>query len=59
MLYMGELKVLEDSDRDTCIAENGRPPITTDCVDIDKWRFDQVRLQEQAGLSGDARAVDN
>ena len=59
MLYMGELKVLEDSDRDTCIAEMGRPPIPTCCVEIDKWRFDQARLQEQAGLSGDVRAVNN
>ena len=36
MLYMDELKVLEDSDRDTCMTETGRPPIPTDWVDIDK-----------------------
>ena len=34
--YMHELNVLEDSDRDTCIAETGRPPIPTYWVDIDK-----------------------
>ena len=33
MQYMEEKKVLEDSDRDTCMAETGRPPITTDWVD--------------------------
>ena len=27
MQYMNELKVLEDSDRDACMAETGRPPI--------------------------------
>ena len=36
MQYMDELMVLEDSDRDTCIAETGRPPIPADWVDIDK-----------------------
>ena len=36
MQYMDELKVLDDSDRDTCMAETVRPPITTDWVDIDK-----------------------
>ena len=36
MQYMDELKVLEDSDRDACMAETGRPPIPTDWVDIDK-----------------------
>ena len=30
------LKVLEDSDRDACMAETGRPPIPTDWVDINK-----------------------
>ena len=34
--YMEELKVLEDSDRDACMAETGRPPIPTDWVDINK-----------------------
>ena len=41
MQYKDELKVLEDSARDTCIAETGRPPIMTDWVDIDK--ADSVR----------------
>ena len=36
MQYMEELKVLEDSDRDACLAETGRPPIPTDWVDINK-----------------------
>ena len=36
MQYMEELKVLEDSDRDACMAETGRPPIPTDWVDINK-----------------------
>ena len=36
MRYMEELKVLEDSDRDTCMAETGRPPIPADRVDINK-----------------------
>ena len=34
--YMEELKVLEDSDRDACMTETGRPPIPTDWVDINK-----------------------
>ena len=55
MQYMDELKVLEDSDRDTCILETGRPPIPSDWVDIEKGGFDQAQLQ--VGLSGDARAV--
>ena len=36
MHYMEELKVLEDSDRDACMAATGRPPILTDWVDINK-----------------------
>ena len=36
MQYMEELKVLEDSDRDACMAETGRPPIPTDWVDTNK-----------------------
>ena len=36
MQYMAELKVLEDSDRDACRAETGRPPIPTDWVDVSK-----------------------
>ena len=34
MQYMEELKVLEDSDRDACMAETGRPPIPIDWVDF-------------------------
>ena len=48
MQYMDELKVLEDSHRDTCMAETGRQR---------HGGFDQAQLQEQASLSGDARAV--
>ena len=33
MQYMDELKVLQDSDRDACMAQTGRPPIPTDWVD--------------------------
>ena len=36
MQYIDELEVLEDSNRDTCTAETGRPPIPTDWVDINK-----------------------
>ena len=36
MEYMEELRVLEDSDRDACMPETGRPPIPTDWVDINK-----------------------
>ena len=36
MQYTEELKVLEDSDRDVCMTETGRPPIPTDWVDINK-----------------------
>ena len=36
MRYLEELKVLEGSDRDACLAETGRPPIATDWVDINK-----------------------
>ena len=32
--YMEELKVLEDSDRDACVAETSRSPIPTDWIDI-------------------------
>ena len=42
MQYMYELKVPEDSDRDTCIAETGRPPIPADWVDIDD-KGDSIR----------------
>ena len=50
MQHMDELKVLEDSDRDTCIAETGRPPIPTGWVDIDKDRSRLV-CQETRGRS--------
>ena len=59
MQCMDELKVGEDSDRDTCRTGAGRPPIPTGWVDIDKGRLDQGQLLEQVGLSGDARAVNN
>ena len=36
MQYVEELKVVEDSDRDACVAETGRPPIPTIWVDINK-----------------------
>ena len=36
MQQMEEFKVLEDSDRDACMAETGRPPIPTGWVDINK-----------------------
>ena len=36
MQHVVELKVLEDSDRDACMAVTGRPPIPTDWVDINK-----------------------
>ena len=32
MQYMEELQVLEDSDRDKCMAETGRRPISTDLL---------------------------
>ena len=36
MQYMEELKVLDDSHRDPCMAETGRPPIPSDWVDINE-----------------------
>ena len=36
MQYMEELKVLDDSDLNACMAEQCRPPIPTDWVDINK-----------------------
>ena len=36
MQHLEELKVLEDSDRDACLDETGRPPIPTNWVDINK-----------------------
>ena len=62
MQYMEELEVLEDSDRDACMAEAGRPPIPTDWVDINKGdslRPNQTQLQKQAGLSRDTWTVNN
>ena len=55
MQYMSELKVREDSDRDTCMAETGRPPIPTDWVHIDKRRLDQAPTTG-AGWSVERRA---
>ena len=48
MQYMDELKVLEDSDRGTCMTETGRPPIPTDWVDIDKG--DSIRPNYRSRL---------
>ena len=48
MQCMEELKVLEDSDRDACMAETGRPPIPTDWVDINK--DDSVRPNYRSRL---------
>ena len=46
--YMEELKVLEDSDQNACMAETGRPPIPTDWVDINKG--DSLRPNYRSGL---------
>ena len=57
MQYMEELKVLEDSDVGTCMAETGRPPIPTDWVDInmgDSFRPNcrsRLVCQEKCGRS--------
>ena len=48
MQYMEELKVLEDSDRDACVVETGRPPIPTGWVDINKG--DSLRPNYRSGL---------
>ena len=48
MQYMEDLKVLEDSDRDACMPETGRPPIPTDWVDINKG--DSVRPNHRSRL---------
>ena len=48
MQCMEELKVLEDSDRDACMAETCRPPIPTDWVDINK--DDSVRPNYRSRL---------
>ena len=57
MQYMEELKVLEDSDRDACMTETGRPPIPTDWVNINKgdslrpYNRSRPVLQETRGRS--------
>ena len=57
-LYMDELKVLEDRDRDTCMTETGRPPIPTDWVDIDEG--DALRPNCRSRLvCQETRAVNN
>ena len=48
MQCMEELKVLEDSDRDTCTVEAGRPPIPTDWVDVNKG--DSIRPNYRSRL---------
>ena len=57
MQHMDELKVLQDSEWETCTAETGRPKIPADWVQIKKG--DQAQLQEQVGLSRDAPAVND
>ena len=54
MQYMDEVKFLEDSARDTCMAETGRPSIPTDWVDIDKG--DSIRPKYRSRLSVRRRA---
>ena len=49
MQYMEELKVFEESDRDVCMAETGRPPITADWEHIDKGS--RLVCQETCGWS--------
>ena len=52
--YMEELKVLEDSDRDVCMAETGRPPISTDINKGDSLRSNyrsRLVCQETRGRS--------
>ena len=51
MQYMDELQVLEDSDRDTCMAETGRPPIPTDWVDIDKGESNRPNYRSRVALA--------
>ena len=59
MQYVEELTVLEDSDRDACITETGRPPIPTDWVDINKGDSLRPNDRSQAGLSRDTCTVNN
>ena len=54
MQQMEELKVLEDSDRDACMTETGRPPIPGR---RQKGRFAQTQLPKQAGLSRDGQQL--
>ena len=48
MQHMEELKVLEDSDRDACMAETGPPPIPADWVDINNG--DSLRINYRSRL---------
>ena len=48
MQYMDELKVLEDSDRNSCMGETSRLSIPTDWVDIDKG--DSIRPNYRSRL---------
>ena len=52
MQYMDELHVLEHSDRDTCMAKTGRPPIRTDWVDIDKGESSRPNYRSRVALAG-------
>ena len=53
MQYVEELKVLEDSDRDACMAETGRPAIPTGSTSTRAIRPDPTT----AGLSRDTWTV--
>ena len=51
MQYMDELHVLEHSDRDTGMAETGRPPIPTDWVDVDKADSSRPNYRSRVALA--------
>ena len=53
MQYMEGLKVLEDGNRDSCVAETGRPPIPTDWVDTNKG--DSLRPNYRSRLCQETR----
>ena len=53
MQHMEELKVLEDSDRDACMAQTGRPPLPTDWVDFAATPpYEAFRLQLSLLMTG-------
>ena len=53
MQDMEELKVLQDSDRDPCMAETGRPPIPTAWVDINKGDSPRPNHRTRGRLGSD------